>query len=340
MQQNCGKQNISIDLKQPRGRELAAEIAARCDVVVENFKPGVMDGLGLGADALRTKHPALIYCSLSGFGQNGPWRDRRAFAGIAHATTGTLHRQLSISGATPFDSVLAIGDTVAGLQATIAIMAALWLRETTGEGQTIDMAMHDALLSIQECANFYLFGGESEQSGFLCSWIYPCKGELVAMPPDPRVLWRELTTIMGRAELAEDERYDTLAKRQQRLDELEAHIASWVAEQDSADAVVAALEAGGLPAARVASMAEALDCDNSRARRMTVEVDDRSGTTARVLNSPYRFSAAEAGVRGVPAYRGEDNADVLAGLLGLDAAAVAELEAAGIVSARLPTREE
>jgi crotonobetainyl-CoA:carnitine CoA-transferase CaiB-like acyl-CoA transferase len=342
MQQNCGKRNVSIDLKTPRGRELAEQIIAHSDILMENFKPGVMEELGLGHETVRTRHPELIYCSLSGFGHDGPWRDRRAFAGIAHATTGTLHRQLAISGAPAFDSVLAIGDTVSGLQATIAIMAALELRRRTGRGQFIDMAMHDSLLSIQECANFYLFPNEPTEHDFLCSWVYPCNGRLVAMPPDPRAQWERLTAVMGRPELATDDRYNTLSKREAALGELEAHIALWVAEQGSADDVVAQLEAAGFPGAKILTMGEALDSAQTRARNMTPEIDDRSGRPTRVLNTPYRFvdeQAAEAGVRGVPAFRGEDNGEVLEELLGLSSDEIAELERDGVLSSRLPDPE-
>jgi crotonobetainyl-CoA:carnitine CoA-transferase CaiB-like acyl-CoA transferase len=343
MQQNCGKRNVSIDLKNPRGRELAERIIARSDILVENFRPGVMDELGLGHEVVRGRQPELIYCALSGFGHDGPWRDRRAFAGIAHATTGMLARQLSISGAPAFDSVLAVGDTVSGLQATIAIMAALELRRRTGRGQFIDMAMHDALLAIQECANFYLFPDDGTEDDFLCSWIYPCKGRLVVMPPDPRAHWDRLTAVMNEPELGRDARYDTLAKREAALGELEAHIAQWVAEQESADAVVAQLEAAGFPGARAMTMGEALDCEQTAARNMVPEIDDRSGRPTRVLNSPYRFvdeQAAVAGIRGVPAFRGEDNREVLGELLGLAPQELADYEAEGVISQRLPETEE
>ncbi len=342
MQQNCGKRNVSIDLKTERGRELAEGIIDHCDILVENFKPGVMDDLGLGHETVRAKRPELIYCSVSGFGHEGPWRDRRAFAGIAHATTGTLYRQLAISGAPAFDSVLAVGDTVSGLQATIAIMAALELRRRTGRGQFIDMAMHDSLLAIQECANFYLFPDEGTEHDFLCSWVYPCNGRLIAMPPDPRAHWDRLTAVMGRPDLADDERYDTPAKREAKLDELEAHIAGWVADQESADQVVARLEAAGFPGAKIMTMGEALDSEQTRVRNMTPQVDDRSGRATRVLNSPYRFVdelPAEAGVRGVPAFRGEDNAEVFEELLGFGKSDLDDLERDGVISTRLPEKD-
>ena len=336
MQQNTGKRNVSIDLKAERGRDLAIALVGRCDVVVENFRPGVMDALGLGAAHLRELYPRLVYCSISGFGNSGPWRERRAFAGIAHSTTGVLYRQAHAWSMEPRDSVLALGDTVTGLQATIAILSALRLREKTGRGQTIDMAMHDALLSVQEAASFYLFPDGASEHDFLCSWVYRCGEEHVAMPTDPRADWDVMTELMGRPELARDERYDTYAKRAERLDELEAHIQDWVMDQDDADTVVAALDRAGLPGARIMRMSEALDCEQTRARGMTREIEDRSGARVRVLNSPYRFSEAEAGVRGRPAFRGEDNRAVLRDVLSMNDAEVDALERDGVISARLP----
>jgi crotonobetainyl-CoA:carnitine CoA-transferase CaiB-like acyl-CoA transferase len=336
LQQNCGKRNVSIDLKAERGRDLAVAIAGRSDVVVENFRPGVMDALELGAEHLRGLYPRLVYCSISGFGHAGPWRERRAFAGIAHSTTGVLYRQAHAWSMEPRDSVLALGDTVTGLQATIAILSALKLRERTGRGQTIDMAMHDALLSVQEAANFYLFPDGATEHDFLCSWVYRCGEEHVAMPTDPRADWDVMCEVMGRPELARDARYETYPKRAERLDELEAHIQDWVMDQDAADTVVAALDRAGLPGARIMRMSEALDCEQTRARGMTRETDDRSGASVRVLNSPYRFSEAEAGVRGRAAFRGEDNRTVLSEVLGMSEIEIDALEREGVISARLP----
>ena len=148
MQQNCGKRNVSIDIKTKAGRELVGRLAESSDIFVENFRPGVMDELGLGQEALRSRNPGLIYCAISGFGHDSPLRDQRAFAGVAHAATGMLHRQAVATKRAPTDSVMAVGDTVTGLQAVIAILAALHQRDLTGSGQFIDMAMHDALLAI------------------------------------------------------------------------------------------------------------------------------------------------------------------------------------------------
>jgi CoA:oxalate CoA-transferase len=336
MQQNCGKRNVSLDLKHPRGRALAAELASRSDVLVENFRPGVMGALGLGQERLRRANPRLVYCSISGFGTTGPWSKRRAFAGIAHATTGMLWRQATISGQPTSDSVLALGDTVTGLQATVAILAALSLRERTGAGQFIDMAMHDALLSIQEAANFCLFGDEPRETEFLSAWVYRAADRDVVVPTDPRAHWSEMCRVMRRPDLAIDPRYDSPEKRAACLDELEGWIQSWVLDQADADTVVAKLDAGGLPGARVLTLTEALSCEQTRARDMTVEADDRTGRRVPVLNSPYRFSDSVAGLRGQPAFRGEDNESVLRDVLGLSADEIAALTREGVISSRLP----
>ncbi|MFN2425693.1 MAG: CaiB/BaiF CoA transferase family protein [Candidatus Binatia bacterium] len=334
MQQNCGKRNVSIDLRTAEGRSIAADLACACDVVVENFRPGVMDGLGLGNTPLRARNPRLVYCSISGFGHDSPQRSERAFAGVVHAATGIIDRQSRAFGQQPVDSVFAVGDTVTGLQAALAIVAALHLRERTGAGQFIDMAMHDALLSLQEAANFVLFGGG--EADFLCAWVYPCRGRNVVIPSDPRVHWDVLARLMGTPELASDARFDSHAKRAACLPELERIVGAWVASQPSAEAAVAACHAHGLAAAKVQTLGESLASEQVRARAMTVPCDDRSGGEVPVLNSPYRFSDASAGVHGRPAFRGEHNREVLGQWLDRTPEQLAALEAAGIVSRRVP----
>jgi len=336
MQQNCGKLNISLDLKTEEGRLLARRLVAQADVLVENYRPGVMQRAGLDWESSLADNPALIYCSISGFGHDSTLRDRPAFAGIAHATTGTLYRQGSFFRHDPEDSVLAVGDTVTGMHSAIAILAALRLRERTGRGQFIDMAMHDALLSIQECAHAYLHGAGGSDTDVFCSWVYRCGDDFVVMPSDPRANWTELTAVMDARALAVDERYATLALRNACLSELEAHVQAWVAGIDSADVVVEKLAAAGLPGARVLSLAEALDSQQVVERSMAPEMDDRSGSSCRVLNTPYRFSDATAGVSGRPAFRGENNRDVLQRWLAAEETEINRLLDCGVLSDRLP----
>ncbi len=337
MQQNCGKRNVSLDLKRAEGRALALRLAVTCDVVVENFRPGVMDALGLGEGPLRAINQRLVYCSISGFGYRSPLRSQRAFAGVVHAATGVLHRQAEAWCHQPEDSVLAVGDTVTGLQAAIAILASLQLRERTGCGQFIDMAMHDALLAIQETANFTLFDEGGSDTDFLCAWVHRCKDEYVVIPADPRAYWKELTLVMGKPHLAADPRFDTYEKRAPRLRELEAIVQEWVESFACAADAVTALHKAGVAAAEILTLSEALASEQTRARAMTVDCDDRSGGVSPVLNSPYRFSSASAGVHGRPPFRGEDNRAVLTEMLGIDEQELAALEESGVLSSRVPS---
>ncbi|MFT4571882.1 MAG: crotonobetainyl-CoA:carnitine CoA-transferase CaiB-like acyl-CoA transferase [Hyphomicrobiaceae bacterium] len=339
MQQNCGKRNVSIDLRQPEGKALALELIAASDVVVENFRPGAMDGLGLGWKDAQAVNERVVYCSISGFGHASPLRDQRAFAGIAHATTGMLARQAQAWKTAPQDSVLAVGDTVTGLQATIAVLAALRVAESTGKGQWIDLAMHDALLAIQEAANFHSFGSDSDEYDFLCSWLYPCGEDWVVLPSDPRADWPRLCSVMNRPDLAAEPRYSSYEERVGLLQELETHVAQWIEAFSSGDAAVKFLHAKGLAAARVMTMSEALESEQTRARNMAPQCDDRNGGTVPVLNSPYRFSESESGVTGRAAFRGEDNKAVFCGLLGHSDDDVQRLVQQGVLTDRIPTRE-
>lgn len=339
MQQNCGKRNVSIDLAQPRGVELVQELAGHCDILVENFRPGVLDARGLGFGRLTELHSRLIYCSISGFGHNSPLRDQRAFASIAHASTGMLHRQAVVDARNPTDSVLAVGDTVSGLQAVVAILAALRHRDLTGRGQFIDLAMHDALLSMQEAANFHYFSDETTAEDFLSAWVYRCGDQHLVIPTDPRASWDQFCALLGLEPPAPEDPYATFEGRTARLDELEAIIAGWVADQANADQAVELLHRAGMPGARILSLDEALESEQVKARDMAPLREDRSGGQTRVLNSPYRFSEAESGVRGVPAFRGEHNRAVLGELLNLNEDELSKLESSGVLSSRVPSSE-
>ena len=213
------------------------------------------------------------------------------------------------------------------------------LRDRTGTGQHIDMAMHDALLAIQEAANFVTFAPEETgETDFLCAWVYRCGDRHVVVPSDPRVHWADFCALMEAPELAEDARYRAYETRVERLGELEDIIGRWIAAQSDAEYVVAALHARGMAGAKVLTLSEALGSEQVRARRMLVPIDDRRGGTTEVLNTPYRFSDAEAGVRGRPAYRGEDNRSVLAEVLAMDDAEIDALAERGVISDRVPER--
>ena len=157
-QQNCGKRNVSLDLRQPRAGDLVRAMAARSDVVLENFRPGVMERMGLGYERLAADHPRLVYASLTGYGQTGPWKDRRAYAPVVGAESGLTWAQGVARGGDFANDVISHGDVYAALECLSAILAALYQRERTGRGQHIDVSMTETLLAINEHVHWELSG--------------------------------------------------------------------------------------------------------------------------------------------------------------------------------------
>ena len=155
-QQNCGKRNLSLDLKHPAAVELLLQLADQADVVLENFRPGVMDRLGLGQEALRGRNPRLVYCSITGYGHTGPWTGRRAYAPVVGAESGLTWLQGVSRGGDFANDPLSHGDVYAGLQGVAAILAALFQRERTGQGQWVELSMAEALLCVNEHVHWEL----------------------------------------------------------------------------------------------------------------------------------------------------------------------------------------
>src|SRR3954451_639289 len=149
-QQNCGKRCISVDLRLPAGQTLVADLAAVSDVVVENFRPGVLDRFGLGYDRVRARTPAVVYCSITGYGQDGPMAARRAYAPVMHAELGFMEFAARRFGTEPRAEAISHADLYSGLQATVGILAALVQRDATGVGQHIDVAMAEVMLQATE----------------------------------------------------------------------------------------------------------------------------------------------------------------------------------------------
>ncbi|HWC69372.1 MAG TPA: CaiB/BaiF CoA-transferase family protein, partial [Acidimicrobiales bacterium] len=155
-QQNCGKRNVSVDLRRPEGVTLLRRLVERSDVVLENFRPGVMDRIGLGYASLAAGNPRLVYCSITGYGQEGPWADRRAYAAVVGAESGFTWLQGEARGGQFANDPMSHGDVYAALEAAIAILAALHQRDRTGAGQRVDVSMTGSLLAINEHAHWLL----------------------------------------------------------------------------------------------------------------------------------------------------------------------------------------
>jgi CoA:oxalate CoA-transferase len=343
-QQNCGKRNISLDLRQPRAVQLLRRIARRSHVVLENFRPGVMDRMGLGYEALTSDHADLVYASLTGYGQTGPWIHRRAYAPVVGAESGLTWVQGEARDGAYANDPISHGDVYAALECLAAILAALYHRERTGRGQHVDVSMTESLLSINEHVHWELSDIPAE--GVVPSFRpgdYPVltvgDGRVVVVSGHPaeRGTFERYARGVRRPELIDDERFVDLASRLRHLHELHAELQQGAAEFASPALLETALAEEGLAMGVLRTVREVADTDWARERGAIVEVPDRRGGSIRLPNSPWHFSGADAGIRGQPAYRGEHNREVMRELCELTDAEIDELEADGVLSSRLPS---
>ena len=343
-QQNCGKRNISLDIRHPEALDLLRRLAATADVVLENFRAGVMERIGLGYATLASENPRLVFASISGYGQSGPWSDRRCYAAAVQAEAGFTWGERDAAGdgearVPPWSH----GDLYTALECLSAILAALFQREHTGVGQAIDVAMAETLLSVNEHAHFLIDG--SEQSADVQAFsphrapaLPTADGRLSIVPGSPVVkgTFELYLAASGRKDLADDPRFATVEARLEHYDALVDELAAWSSTLPDPEALEAALAANELAMGVVRPVHELAGSEWARHRGAIVEVDDRSGGTLRIPNSPWRFSGADTGARGRPAWRGEHNREVLETILGLDAATIDDLEARGVLSSRMP----
>jgi CoA:oxalate CoA-transferase len=325
-QQNAGKRNVCIDLKEPGGIELVASLAARADVVIENFRPGVLAKLGLGYDALAAKNPGLIMLSISGFGQEGPESDRQAYAPIIHAESGWVGRVSEMTGGQPRDSVFSFADSIAGLHGLVALLSALYLRTQNGRGQHLDVAMLDAWLATDDYLHYLLDGAEKPvfQGGEV--WEAP-GGPLMLNRTQPHV-WRLLRDAYG---LASDE--PAGADRETKDRTRREAITRWMFSFATRDELKRALEKADLAWGEVRTSKNLLDSPTVAARGVAALVADGGGAERLVVQSPYRFSGAECGVRGGAPRLGEHNAEVLAQWAELPQSEIERLAAARVLRA-------
>ena len=345
-QQNAGKRNLSVDLQAPAGAEIVRGLAANADVLVENYRPGVMTRLGLGADGLLAINPRLIYASLSGYGQSGPWVHRRAYAPVVEAEAGIIASQGNAHGVEYAKDPHSHADAYTAVETAAAILAALYQREQTGRGQTIDVSMAETMMYVNEHMHDALWDGDDDPSwirsfrpgDYLVVRIEDGTPLIVSGHPAERGTFDFFLAAMGRPELAADPRFADVESRLANFDELRGLIKDFAATVADAETFEQLFAAHGLAVGRVRQPGELADTEWARARGSIVEIDDRAGGSIRVPNVPWRFSEnPEVCVSGVAKYRGEDNDTVLREFLGYDSAQIAALEADGVLSSRLPS---
>ncbi|MEZ5235444.1 MAG: CaiB/BaiF CoA transferase family protein [Acidimicrobiia bacterium] len=334
--QNVGKRFTSLDLTKPEAVELALQLAERCDVVVENFRPGVADKLGIGYAAVAARKPDIVYCSVSGYGQDGRAARRRAYAPVVHAEVGLLHYKAREWGIDPHPEPVSHADIAAGMAGAQGVLAALWRRERTGQGAHIDASMVESMIAQNEWTAVEANGGpDYGRSPFrpgkaAVVQLGDPDGTWVAIPGAPPAVFTHYARLSGQPELLEDERFSSMTRRSANLDLCLEHLAAWARTFEDFDTFEHTLSEGArLPVGRLLSMADTLHADWAEDRDAYVEVP--CGDEHALFNrAALRISGTDCGPRGGAKHVGADSAAVLADVLGLHAEQVARLLADGV----------
>ena len=311
-QQNVGKRGICVDLDKPGAADLVKRLAARADILIENFRPGVMARLGVGWPALQAINPRLIMLSISGFGQTGPERGRAAYAPIIHAESGLMARQGEFSATAPADMAASFADTNAALHGLVGLFAALWMRQQSGVGQQVDIAMIDAMLATDDHVHYYLEDALASRPMRSDVWTTGLGPILIA--GDFRHIWRLLVTHCGVIDPT-----DSNASLNEKIVARRGAANAFFASLTDHAAVSVALGKMNLAWGEVRSTERAFDLPTVKARGSIVPID-HSGVARPVVQSPYRFSAAESGARKRAPHRGEHNVEVLREWIAMTAA--------------------
>jgi len=343
IQQNVGKRNISLDLTKPEAVEIIKQLIEKCDVLIENFRPGVMARLGLDEKTLRKKNPRLVYASITGYGNTGPWVNRRAFAPVINAEMGLTKRQGDARGGQYANDPFSHADVYTAIECASAILAALFQRERNGEGQYIDLSMAQTLLYVNEHAHDDLWE-EPVSPDAIRSFrpedyaVLTTKDgitSVVSGHPAERGTFDFFVGAMQAPHLLNDERFKTVALRIKNFAELMQLIKNWAQTIETVDELERRLDENKLAMGQMRTVREVAKTKWASERNAFVEVDDRGDGKVKLPNSPWMFSGSDTSTRGITKYRGEDNAEVLRELLGLSAEQIKDLNDREIISQRV-----
>ncbi|MCA8274470.1 CoA transferase [Burkholderia sp. AU30280] len=333
---NRNKRSVTVDIATPEGQQIVRELAAQSDVVLENYKVGQLKKYGLDYDSLRAVKPDLVYCSVTGFGQTGPYAHRAGYDFIVQGIGGFMSitgERDGEPGGGPQKAGVAIADLATGLYSTIAVLAALAHRDRTGEGQYIDMALLDVQVALLANMNTnYLASGKPPvRWGNAHPNIVPYQTFqtrdgwiIVAVGNDGQ--FRKFVEAGGRPGLADDERFATNPARVRHRDTLVPILAEMVKTRGKAD-WIGALEAAGVPCGPINDLDEVFDNEQVVARGMQVSLPHPCGADAKLVRNPIRMSATPPEARTAPPLLGAQTDDVLRDMLGYDDARIAALRA-------------
>lgn len=338
---NRGKKSVTIDFTRPEGQELVRALAARSDILIENFKVGGLAKYGLDYASLRQINPRLIYCSITGFGQDGPYRDRAGYDFLIQAMGGLM----SVTGAPdgepgaePMKVGVAIVDIFTGMYASTAILAALAHRDRTGEGQAIDLALLDVQVATlaNQALNYLISGNPPGRLGNAHPNIVPYQacatadGHIIlAVGNDEQ--FRKFCQVAGHPELAQDERFTTNACRVRNRHDLLPILDSIMRGRTSRE-WISALEEARVPCGPINRLNEVFDDPQIQSRQMRIELDHPVAGRVPLVASPMNFSATPIEYGAAPPPLGNANNEILCGLLDLSLETRLKLQQAGIIS--------
>jgi crotonobetainyl-CoA:carnitine CoA-transferase CaiB-like acyl-CoA transferase len=324
-QQNVGKRNVCIDLRVAGGPELVARLAEHADVLLENFRPGVMERFGLSYAQLSQRNPRLVMVSVSGFGQQGPEAKRPAYAAVIQAESGLVHRQAKIDGTRPTDPRISIADMNAALHGLVGMLSALMMRTRTGRGQHVDISMLESMVATDDYMHLAC-DGVPEADGVITNETWDVVDGQIVIAGDFRWVWRQLQETFALEDPAPGDA-PIASKAKLRREAVKAFFASFTQR----DELFAALARADLPYGEVRRSTDALRSPTLAARGAIEQVDDRGGGTRAVIRSPYHFSEAQSGIAGPAPRRGEHNREVLREWLALSDAEQQALETASVL---------
>jgi crotonobetainyl-CoA:carnitine CoA-transferase CaiB-like acyl-CoA transferase len=333
---NRGKKSVTIDFTRPEGQELVRKLAAGCDIVLENFKAGGLAKYGLDYAGLKAVKPDIVYCSITGFGQDGPYAARAGYDFLVQGMGGLM----SLTGAPdgePMKVGVALTDIFTGMYATVAVLAALSHRDRTGQGQHVDLALLDVQVAVlaNQASNYLVGGMVPGRLGNAHPNIVPYQAfasadghVILAVGNDSQ--FQRFCSVAGCPALAADSRFATNAARVANRQTLVTLLGPVMAARTSAQ-WIELLEAAGVPCGPINNLAQVFDNPQVRHRGMAVRMEHGAGVPVDLVANPIRYSETPVAYDKAPPMLGADTDDVLAALLGMDPAAIAALRDKGIV---------
>ena len=327
-QQNAGKRNIAVDLRHPKGLMITKSLVEQADVLIENFRPDVMQRLGLDYDTLAEINPRLIMLSISGFGANNADSRRAAYAPIIHAETGLIARQAELTGAFPTELPLSVADTNASMHGLVGLLAALYAREQSGRGDHVEISMVDATVVTNDGMHYAL---EGVKMG-VTNEVHETAGGLLMLAGEFRYIWKLLSTIYNVSDGLEEAQDASL---EEKIKARRAASKQFFTETcRNREEVIKALDRMNIAWGDVRSASDVQGLASVAARNSIAEVDDRAGGKRLIPSSPYRYKHLESQVRGGAPHLGEHNEEVLKQWLGWSPEQISNVESAFFTTTR------